>query len=56
MSDVVVAWDAIFSREARLKNSSPRLEFLVDICAAMLLRARIALMRQVVNVILLQFN
>ncbi|KAF9053556.1 hypothetical protein BDZ89DRAFT_1107262 [Hymenopellis radicata] len=50
MSDILVAWDAIFSREARLKNSSPRLEFLVDICTAMLLRARIALMRLGKNV------
>lgn len=42
---VLVAWDAIFTREARQRDSSPRLEFLVDICAAMLLRLRVPIMR-----------
>ncbi|KAK0210640.1 regulator of Vps4 activity in the MVB pathway-domain-containing protein [Desarmillaria ectypa] len=44
-NSVLVAWDGIFSREARQRNASPRLEFLIDICTAMLIRARVALFR-----------
>ncbi|KAG7452620.1 uncharacterized protein BT62DRAFT_925178 [Guyanagaster necrorhizus] len=44
-SSVLVAWDGIFSREARQRDVNPRLDFLIDICTAMLTRARVALFR-----------
>ncbi|KAK0240250.1 regulator of Vps4 activity in the MVB pathway-domain-containing protein [Armillaria nabsnona] len=44
-NSILVAWDGIFSRDARQRDASPRLEFLIDICTAMLTRARVALFR-----------
>ncbi|PBK96735.1 hypothetical protein ARMGADRAFT_988770 [Armillaria gallica] len=44
-NSILVAWDGIFSRDARRRDASPKLEFLIDICTAMLTRARVALFR-----------
>ncbi|THU86443.1 hypothetical protein K435DRAFT_822154 [Dendrothele bispora CBS 962.96] len=44
ISSVIVIWDALFSRPMRQKGN-PKLEYLVDICTAMLLRARSTLLR-----------
>ncbi|KIY68595.1 hypothetical protein CYLTODRAFT_374069 [Cylindrobasidium torrendii FP15055 ss-10] len=48
--DTLVAWDAIFARAPREKDKSARLEFLLDICTAMLIRARLTLLRLGKNV------
>jgi hypothetical protein len=42
-----VVWDAVLSYPARSKDSNPKLEFLLDVCAAMLIRAREVLIRLV---------
>jgi hypothetical protein len=42
---VIVAWDTLFSCPMRERNLSPKLERLLDICAAMLIRARAVLLR-----------
>ncbi|KAJ7172601.1 regulator of Vps4 activity in the MVB pathway-domain-containing protein [Mycena filopes] len=42
---VLVIWDALFSCPMRERDKSPKLEYLLDVCAAMLIRARAALFR-----------
>ncbi|KAK7467039.1 hypothetical protein VKT23_004101 [Stygiomarasmius scandens] len=44
LSSVIVTWDALFSRPMRQKDN-PKLEYLLDICSAMLIRARSILLR-----------
>ncbi|KAJ7046656.1 regulator of Vps4 activity in the MVB pathway-domain-containing protein [Mycena alexandri] len=43
---VLVIWDALFSCSMRERENSPKLEYLLDVCTAMLIRARAALFRQ----------
>ncbi|KAJ7285961.1 regulator of Vps4 activity in the MVB pathway-domain-containing protein [Mycena rebaudengoi] len=45
LSSVLVVWDALFSCPMRDRNRTPKLEYLLDICTAMLIRARAALFR-----------
>ncbi|KAJ7063188.1 regulator of Vps4 activity in the MVB pathway-domain-containing protein [Mycena amicta] len=45
LSSVLVVWDALFSYPMRDRNNTPKLEYLLDICTAMLIRARAALFR-----------
>ncbi|KAF7295030.1 DUF292-domain-containing protein [Mycena indigotica] len=45
LSSVLVVWDALFSCAMRERSNSPKLEYLLDICTAMLIRARAALFR-----------
>ncbi|KAF8212364.1 regulator of Vps4 activity in the MVB pathway-domain-containing protein [Mycena galopus ATCC 62051] len=45
LSSVLVVWDALFSCPGRERDRTPKLEYLLDICAAMLIRARPALLR-----------
>ncbi|KAJ7582883.1 regulator of Vps4 activity in the MVB pathway-domain-containing protein [Mycena floridula] len=45
LGSVIVAWDALFSRPTRQRDSNPKLDCLVDICTAMLLRAKEVLLR-----------
>jgi hypothetical protein len=33
-------WDALFSRPERARDIDPKVEFLVDVCTSMLMRAR----------------
>ncbi|VDB82786.1 unnamed protein product [Peniophora sp. CBMAI 1063] len=40
LSAVLSVWDALFSRPETTRNASPKLDFLLDVCTAMLLRAR----------------
>ncbi|KAI0032275.1 regulator of Vps4 activity in the MVB pathway-domain-containing protein [Vararia minispora EC-137] len=40
LSAVLSVWDALFSRPPTTRESSPKLDYLLDICTAMLLRAR----------------
>ena len=47
LESVIVAWDALFSNPMRERNHNAKLEFLLDICVAMLLRARTVLFRYV---------
>ncbi|KAL5533129.1 hypothetical protein ACEPAF_4905 [Sanghuangporus sanghuang] len=41
---VLMAWDAIFAQAEMTRQSNPRLEHLLDICTAMLVRARAQLL------------
>lgn len=45
LSSVFVVWDALFSCPMRERDRTPKLEYLLDICTAMLIRARAALFR-----------
>ncbi|KAJ7470653.1 regulator of Vps4 activity in the MVB pathway-domain-containing protein [Mycena latifolia] len=45
VSSVLVIWDALFSCSMRERDKTPKLEYLLDICTAMLIRARAALFR-----------
>ncbi|KAJ6596779.1 regulator of Vps4 activity in the MVB pathway-domain-containing protein [Mycena vulgaris] len=45
LSSVLVIWDALFSYSMRERDKTPKLEYLLDICTAMLIRARAALFR-----------
>ncbi|KAJ7710027.1 regulator of Vps4 activity in the MVB pathway-domain-containing protein [Mycena rosella] len=45
LSSVLVIWDALFSCSMRERDNIPKLEYLLDICTAMLIRARAALFR-----------
>ncbi|KAJ7940766.1 regulator of Vps4 activity in the MVB pathway-domain-containing protein [Mycena leptocephala] len=45
LSSVLVIWDALFSCPMRERDRTPKLEYLLDICTAMLIRARSALFR-----------
>ncbi|KAJ7685069.1 regulator of Vps4 activity in the MVB pathway-domain-containing protein [Mycena polygramma] len=45
ISSVLVIWDALFSCPMRERDKAPKLEYLLDICTAMLIRARGALFR-----------
>lgn len=40
LNAVLSVWDALFSRSETTRNASPKLDFLLDVCTAMLLRAR----------------
>ncbi|KAL5529219.1 hypothetical protein ACEPAG_5193 [Sanghuangporus baumii] len=44
LSAVLMAWDAIFAQDEMTRQSNPRLEYLFDICTAMLVRARAQLL------------
>ncbi|KAJ3796720.1 regulator of Vps4 activity in the MVB pathway-domain-containing protein [Lentinula aff. detonsa] len=44
ISAVIVVWDALFACQMRDRQNS-KLEFLVDMCTAMLLRAKVALLK-----------
>ncbi|KAJ3786155.1 regulator of Vps4 activity in the MVB pathway-domain-containing protein [Lentinula aff. detonsa] len=44
LSAVIVVWDALFACQMRDRQNS-KLEFLVDVCTAMLLRAKVALLK-----------
>ena len=41
---VLMAWDAIFAQAEMTRQSNPRLDHLLDICTAMLVRARAQLL------------
>ncbi|EIN07452.1 hypothetical protein PUNSTDRAFT_144929 [Punctularia strigosozonata HHB-11173 SS5] len=45
LSSVFSVWDAVFTRTAREKDSNPRLDYLLDVCTSMLIRARGPLFR-----------
>ncbi|KAJ7632505.1 regulator of Vps4 activity in the MVB pathway-domain-containing protein [Roridomyces roridus] len=45
LPSVLVIWDALFACPMRERDSSPKLEFLLDVCTAMLIRARPTLFR-----------
>ncbi|CAL1704944.1 unnamed protein product [Somion occarium] len=45
LSAVFTVWDALFSRPMRERSSTPKLDYLIDVCASMLLLARPALLR-----------
>ncbi|KAK7014965.1 DUF292-domain-containing protein [Favolaschia claudopus] len=45
LPSVLVVWDALFSCPMRERDRTPKLEYLLDICTAMLIRARAALFR-----------
>ncbi|KAF7304810.1 DUF292-domain-containing protein [Mycena kentingensis (nom. inval.)] len=45
IASVIVVWDALFSYPMRERDNSPKLDYLVDICTSMLIRARPALFR-----------
>ncbi|KAJ7098032.1 regulator of Vps4 activity in the MVB pathway-domain-containing protein [Mycena belliarum] len=45
VSSFLVIWDALFSCSMRERDSTPKLEYLLDVCTAMLIRARAALFR-----------
>ena len=47
LSSVLLVWDVLFGCPARTRNVNPKLEYLVDICAALLVRARTPLFRYV---------
>ncbi|PPR02198.1 hypothetical protein CVT24_011425 [Panaeolus cyanescens] len=40
MRSIFVVWDALFARPPRAKDENLKLDFLIDICAAMLIRAK----------------
>lgn len=40
LPSVLPIWDAIFSRPSRTRDSNPKADYLVDICASMLVRAK----------------
>ena len=45
LSSVFPIWDVLFARPMRTRNVNPKLEHLVDICTALLIRARTPLFR-----------
>ncbi|KAF8797922.1 hypothetical protein BYT27DRAFT_7265063 [Phlegmacium glaucopus] len=45
LSSVFLVWDAIFSCQARDRSSNPKLDFFLDVCASMIIRAKTALYR-----------
>lgn len=45
LPSVFVVWDSILSRPTRIRSNNPKLEYLLDICVAMLCRARARLAR-----------
>ncbi|KAI0054000.1 hypothetical protein FA95DRAFT_1600501 [Auriscalpium vulgare] len=45
LPSVLSVWDALFARPMTTRDSSPKLEYLLDICTSMLLRARGPLFR-----------
>ncbi|KIJ59199.1 hypothetical protein HYDPIDRAFT_118790 [Hydnomerulius pinastri MD-312] len=45
LSSVFPVWDVIFACPMRTRDSNPKLEYLVDICTALLIRARTPLFR-----------
>ncbi|KAF9457230.1 regulator of Vps4 activity in the MVB pathway-domain-containing protein, partial [Collybia nuda] len=45
LDSVYVVWDALFSRQPRDRDANPKLDYLLDICTAMLIHARVALFR-----------
>ncbi|KAF9218303.1 hypothetical protein BS17DRAFT_742369, partial [Gyrodon lividus] len=45
LSSLFPVWDVIFSRPMRTRDTNPKLEYLVDICTALLIRARTPLFR-----------
>ena len=45
LSSVFLVWDAIFSGQARDKDSNPKLEFFLDVCTSMIIRTKPALYR-----------
>ncbi|KAJ7740722.1 regulator of Vps4 activity in the MVB pathway-domain-containing protein [Mycena maculata] len=45
LTSVFVVWDALFSCPMRERDKNPKLEYLLDVCTAMLIRARPALFR-----------
>ncbi|KAF8894569.1 regulator of Vps4 activity in the MVB pathway-domain-containing protein [Infundibulicybe gibba] len=45
LPSVFLIWDAIFSRPMRQRDANYKLEYLVDVCTSMLLRAKPALFR-----------
>lgn len=47
LSSVILVWDALFSRPKGDRETNPKLDFLLDICTSMLIRARPALFRLV---------
>lgn len=49
LPSVIVVWDALFACQMRDRQNL-KLEFLVDVCTAMLLRARTALLRSASHV------
>jgi len=47
LPSLFLVWDALFSRQPQERGSSPKLEYLVDICASMLIRSKNRLHRSV---------
>ncbi|KZT26280.1 hypothetical protein NEOLEDRAFT_1132315 [Neolentinus lepideus HHB14362 ss-1] len=45
LAAVCAVWDALFSRPSATKSSNPKLDYLLDICTSMLIRAKIPLAR-----------
>ncbi|KAG9313346.1 hypothetical protein JVU11DRAFT_5653 [Chiua virens] len=45
LSSVFPVWDVVFARPMRTRDVNPKLEYLVDICTALLVRARTPLFR-----------
>ncbi|KAJ7109261.1 regulator of Vps4 activity in the MVB pathway-domain-containing protein [Mycena epipterygia] len=45
LSSVLVIWDALFSCSMRERDKTPKLEYLLDVCTAMLIHARAPLFR-----------
>ena len=45
LSSLFLVWDAIFSGQARDKDSNPKLDFFLDICTSMIIRTKPALYR-----------
>ncbi|TFK54967.1 hypothetical protein OE88DRAFT_1653553 [Heliocybe sulcata] len=45
LTDVFAVWDALFSRPSPTKSSNPKLDYLLDICTGMLIRAKMPLAR-----------
>ncbi|KAJ4000088.1 regulator of Vps4 activity in the MVB pathway-domain-containing protein [Lentinula boryana] len=55
LSAVIVVWDALFACQMRDRQNS-KLEFLVDVCTAMLLRARVALLKYALSFIMTELG
>lgn len=51
-----MVWDAIFSRPMRQRDENPKLDYLVDVCASMLLSARGTLLQYVVMLLRLKIH
>ncbi|TDL27384.1 hypothetical protein BD410DRAFT_762259 [Rickenella mellea] len=45
LRSVLVIWDAVFSQPPRSRSINPKLEYLLDVCSALLIRARVRLAR-----------